>query len=96
LSKETFIMTCCTCCQPLSGAQRVDYPAALIGAAFPLLIEPVVFAIARTLSSDYTGGSWDFYALSNGGFYMAPREQGAFHVRCENCAFQRSWTPVSA
>jgi hypothetical protein len=23
--------------------------------------------------SDYTGGYWDFYELSNGGFYMAPQ-----------------------
>lgn len=31
-----------------------------------------MFDTARSLSSAYEGGSWTFYALSNGGAYMAP------------------------
>jgi len=74
----------CTCCQPLSESQRIDYPAALFGVAFPFRVEPAVFNIARQLSRAYDGGLWDFYALSNGGFYMAPQTDEPFDVRAEN------------
>ena len=74
----------CTCCQPLSEAQRIDYPASIFGAHFPFRVEPAVFTIARQLSRDYDGGLWDFYALSNGGFYMAPKTDEPFNVACEN------------
>ena len=36
----------------------------------------VKFAIA--------GGYWEFYSLSNCGFYMAPKSDSIFHVSCEN------------
>ena len=74
----------CTCCQPLADAQRVDYPASIFGAHFPFRVEPAVFTIAGHLAPAYTGGLWDFYALSNGGFYMAPQTEELFDVRCEN------------
>ena len=51
---KEFNMTC-TCCQPLSESQRVDYPASLLGAAeFPFRVEPLdrleplIFASAST------------------------------------------------
>jgi hypothetical protein len=40
-----------------------------------------VFDWATRLSSAYKGGSWDFFQLSNGGFYMAPANCGRVHVR---------------
>ena len=36
------------------------------------------------MAEDYTGGYWDFYTLSNGGFYMAPSGDDIFHVSCDN------------
>jgi hypothetical protein len=54
------------------------------GAWSPMRIEPVVFAFAERLSTDYTGGFWDFFTLNNGAFYMAPAGDGRFHVLCEN------------
>jgi hypothetical protein len=33
----------------------------------------MVFDMLKRLSRDYEGGMWEFYQLSNGGFYMAPR-----------------------
>ena len=75
----------CTCCQPLTEPQRIDYPAALFGAAdFPFRVEPTIFNIAGELSVDYSGGLWEFYALSNGGFYMAPKTDEPFQVACQN------------
>lgn len=51
----------CTCCQPLSDAQRTDYPASLLGAVeFPFRVEPAIFNIASRLSADYSGGLWEF------------------------------------
>ena len=38
--------------------------------------------------AEYNGGYWQFYALSNGGFYMAPRNMAGddtiFSVSCVN------------
>jgi len=47
-------------------------------------VEPTIFTFAGQLSAGYRGGLWDFYALSNGGFYMAPQTDEPFDVRCEN------------
>ena len=75
----------CTCCQPLAESQRVDYPASIVRRGdFPFRVEPAIFDIAGQLSADYTGGLWEFYALSNGGFYMAPKTDEPFDVRGEN------------
>ena len=64
--------------------QRADFVEALFGIAFPLQLEPYVFNIADVLSDQYKGGYWNFYALSGGGFYMAPDDDHDFDVRCEN------------
>lgn len=70
--------------QTALGRATRRVPASIFGAAFPFVVEPHVFALAGRLSEDYTGGLWEFYALSNGGFYMAPSSDNRFRVRCEN------------
>ena len=35
--------------------------------------ESLVYSFAGELASEYSGGLWEFYELSNGGFYMAPQ-----------------------
>jgi hypothetical protein len=65
-------------------ARRLTVTAELFGTWFPTRIEPVVFSFAERLSKDYKGGYWDFFTLSNGGFYMAPSGGEQFHVLCEN------------
>lgn len=37
-----------------------------------LLLEAYVFSMMKRLCRTYSGGSWDFYTLSNGGAYIAP------------------------
>ena len=64
--------------------QRLIITEKLFGTWFPMRIEPVVFSLAERLSRDYHGGYWDFYTLSNGGFYMAPSTDRSFHVICQN------------
>jgi len=64
--------------------RRLAITEKLFGTWFPMRIEPVVFSFAERLSGDYKGGYWDFYTLSNGGFYMTPSTDQSFHVICEN------------
>lgn len=64
--------------------RRVSHTAALFGVHFPMRFEPYVYAITSELSSEYHGGYWQFYKLSNGGFYMAPNADQMFRVSCEN------------
>jgi hypothetical protein len=37
-----------------------------------MLVEDMVYGFMRRFVSSYDGGLWNFYELSNGGFYMAP------------------------
>lgn len=64
--------------------QRTNLAADLFGAYFPLQLEPAIFGFASQLSEDYSGGYWNFYTLSNGGFYMARDSTGRFQVSSPN------------
>ena len=56
----------------------------LFGLHFPLQLEPVIYGITERMANDYKGGYWEFYTLSNEGFYMAPSIDRVFHVTCDN------------
>ncbi|MGR8998212.1 MAG: antirestriction protein [Gammaproteobacteria bacterium] len=43
-----------------------------------------MYSITVNIADDYNGSYWEFYELSNGGFYMAPRSDSKFNVSCEN------------
>jgi hypothetical protein len=47
-------------------------------------LEPAVYGLTENMSEDYSGGYWDFWELSNGGFYMSPRSDKRFNVSCMN------------
>jgi hypothetical protein len=64
--------------------QRMAIVERLFGMAFPLQLEPVVYGITDRMTHEYTGGYWEFYTLTNGGFYMAPDDDKVFHVKCQN------------
>lgn len=64
--------------------RRVGHADDVFGAHFPLRVEPLVFDLARRLCAAYDGGYWEFYALGNGGFYMAPAPDRAVRAVCEN------------
>ena len=63
---------------------RVRHTATLFGVHFPLVLEPFIYATTQKFSKDYTGDLWHFYALRNGGFYIAPDDDRTFRVVCEN------------
>ena len=64
--------------------QRLVVVERLFGMAFPLQLEPVIYGITERMAEDYDGGYWEFWTLSNGGFYMAPSGDRRFHVKCQN------------
>ncbi|QIM47953.1 antirestriction protein [Pusillimonas sp. DMV24BSW_D] len=51
--------------------KRMDFLPSAFGTQY-LRGEMLVFSWLRELSSDYQGGYWHYYWLSNGAFYMAP------------------------
>lgn len=69
--------------EPIPESARGSYTAARFGVRF-LWLESYVYDSAASLSVDYDGGFWEFYTLSNGGFYMTPRGDDRFQVACAN------------
>lgn len=63
---------------------RIKHTADLFGLRFPLNLEPAIYAFASNISPDYNGAYWEFYTLSNDGFFMAPHSEKPFNVSCEN------------
>ena len=64
--------------------QRLYITEKLFGVHFPLQLEPVIYGITERMAEDYNGGYWEFWTLSNGGFYMGLSEDRIFHVKCQN------------
>jgi hypothetical protein len=55
------------------GAQRLAFLPAQFGARYIISGEAYFYHWARSLSVSYDGGQWEFYTLSNEGFFVAPR-----------------------
>ena len=53
-----------------------------------LEFEMSVYGWMDTLCADYKGGYWEFYRLSNGGFYMAPGGVGRLTLVCFGNGFE--------
>ena len=66
---------------------RVGTAAKLFGYEFPRQIEPFVYNVARDMAGAYSGGYWQFYRLSNEGFYMAPDIDLVFDASCASNYF---------
>ena len=64
--------------------ERLAITEKFFGIHYPLQLEPIIYTITEKMAGDYDGGYWEFYSLSNGGFYMAPSSDGVFHVTCDN------------
>ena len=64
--------------------KRINHTAKLFGNNFPMILEPAIYSFAERLSVNYRGGYWNFYELSNSGFYMAPDDDEQFLVISDN------------
>lgn len=51
---------------------RLDVLPKFFGMRFMPVGERVIYSWMGALCSSYDGGLWNFYELSNGGFYMSP------------------------
>lgn len=49
-----------------------------------VVLEHTIYDMTRRITDNYDGGLWNFYNLSNGGFYMAPKTDKSFDLSCEN------------
>ena len=65
-------------------ALRMNSVNGLFGMRFPQKLELAIYKFAEYLSSEYNCGYWQFFILSNGGYYTAPRDDQFFHVSSEN------------
>jgi len=65
-------------------SRRSEHVGQLFGVQFALQLEPFIYTITGRMAPDYKGGYWEFYKLSNGGFYMAPGTDKTFTVSCDN------------
>jgi hypothetical protein len=67
--------------------QRADFLPHFFGMHF-MRGEAAVYATLQSMCQEYDGGYWEFYMLSNGGFYMAPAARKTFHLSCEGNGFE--------
>lgn len=65
-------------------SQRMDTADKHFGIRFPISVEPMIFQFATQLAPTYSGGYWNFYQISNGGFFMAPKLDESFEVIADN------------
>jgi hypothetical protein len=70
----------------VNGRDRVGFLPHYLGRYF-MKGEALIYATMDSLCSEYDGGLWDFFALSNHGFYMAPQSQAAFQIECVGNGF---------
>ncbi|EFL84201.2 hypothetical protein HMPREF0326_03252 [Desulfovibrio sp. 3_1_syn3] len=60
------------------------------------VVEINTYAMLDMLSPDYHGGSWNFYKLSNGGFYMAPSKKRTYRILCNENEYDGTMTSDAA
>lgn len=53
-----------------------------------VMVENAVFTMMGIMCADYHGAFWQFFELSNGGFYMVPKTDNRFHMTCDGNGFE--------
>ena len=65
--------------------KRLDFLPRYIG-RWMLTFETLTFQWMKRLTNKYRGGYWNFYELTNGGFYLALRTTEKFLIQSPNYA----------
>ena len=73
-------------------AERLDFLPRKVRNAY-LQFETSVYNLMGQLCADYSGGYWQFYELSNGGFYMALEDDKTMHVDFPANYFEDDMSP---
>ena len=71
-------------CHLVPESERMNVVDNLFGVRYVTLFEPTVFNMAGMLAAEYDGAYWQFYTLSNGGFFMAPFGENIYDACCQN------------
>jgi len=75
---------------------RLLFLPSLFGMQHMILGELLVFNWMSRLCESYKGGFWEFYSLSNGGFYMAPNLPSPLCVQVDGNGFRGDVTAETA
>lgn len=69
--------------------ERFEFLPAKVGPQLFVLFENSVYqTLDRLTEGDYTGGYWEFYELSNGGWYMAPTGVRPYRFMIESNGYE--------
>jgi hypothetical protein len=72
----------------VAEGDRLSFLPRFFGECLMLRGESTVYSFMNHLSEDYSGGFWNFYTLSNGGFYMAPDYNNPMRVSVNGNGFE--------
>lgn len=71
-------------CTEVRESERMNVVDKLFGVRYVTIFEPNLFNMAGMLAAEYDGAYWEFYTLSNSGFFAAPRGDTIYDVCCQN------------
>lgn len=71
----------------VAESDRLSFLPAFFGPRLMLRGEALVYGWLDTLSEDYNGGFWNYYTLTNGGFYMAPATDKRLRLEVDGNGF---------
>lgn len=80
----------------VAEGDRLDFLPAFFGPRLMMRGEALVFGWLDALSEDYNGGFWNFYTLTNGGFYMAPASDKRMRLEVDGNGFSRDMSADAA
>lgn len=78
---------------PLS--ERIGFLPQYAGGNF-IRYEMLTYALMENACKSYSGGLWNFYELSNGGFFMAPDMEGPLDIVWPDNFFEGSMSAEAA
>lgn len=81
--------------KPVYGKNRLAFLPKYFGDSF-LKAESQIFNMLKKLTLEYFGGYWNFFELSNGGFYMAPESDKSFLIYVQSNDYVNCFSPDAA
>lgn len=90
---ESFVVT------PIKGSRRSTFlPRHIHGNIMKAItFENTVYGVMSRICAAYSGGSWDFFEVSNGAFFMAPAERAtSVEISVADNYFRDEMTPTAA
>lgn len=80
----------------VAEGNRLAFLPQRLGQRNLLLGEALFYTYLEKLSDDYHGGYWEFYELSNGGWYMAPSGHRTYQMHWDGNYYEGSMSADAA